>query len=114
MASLELRNQTYRVVFMFRGRKYGYSLDTGDRDTAEALRGGVEKTLKEAESHHQTSGRQEAAVLPERQAGNSSRAGLRASSCGDSGQGSRSFQADVSRLQVGVAARFPCAASQLH
>lgn len=45
MASLELRNKTYRVVFMFRGRKYGYSLDTGDRETAEGLLGGVEKTL---------------------------------------------------------------------
>jgi hypothetical protein len=45
VASLELRNQTYRVVFMYRGNKLGYSLDTGDRQTAEALRGGVEKTL---------------------------------------------------------------------
>jgi len=45
MASLELRNQTFRVVFMYAGRKYAYSLDTGDRQTAEALRGGVEKTL---------------------------------------------------------------------
>ena len=45
MASLELRNQTYRVVFMYRGKKFGYSLDTGDRQTAEALLGGVEKTL---------------------------------------------------------------------
>jgi hypothetical protein len=45
MASLELRNQTYRVVFLNRGKKYGYSLDTGDADIAEALRGGVEKTL---------------------------------------------------------------------
>jgi integrase len=51
MASLELRNQTYRVVFMFRGRKYGYSLDTGDHDTAEALRGGVEKTLMRVEQN---------------------------------------------------------------
>src|SRR5262245_42330000 len=51
MASLELRNQTYRVVFMFRGRKYGYSLGTGDRDTAEALRGGVEKTLMRVEQN---------------------------------------------------------------
>ena len=51
MASLELRNQTYRVVFMFRGRKYGYSLDTGDRTTAEALRGGVEKTLIRGEQN---------------------------------------------------------------
>ena len=45
MASLELRNQTYRVVFMLAGRKYGYSLDTGDLETAHGLRGGVEKTL---------------------------------------------------------------------
>ncbi len=45
MASLELRNKTYRITFMYGGRKYGYSLDTGDRQTAEALRGGVEKTL---------------------------------------------------------------------
>lgn len=45
MASLELRNQTYRVVFMHAGRKYGYSLDTSDITTAEGLRGGVEKTL---------------------------------------------------------------------
>jgi hypothetical protein len=29
MASLEKRNLTYRVVFMYGGRKYGYSLDTG-------------------------------------------------------------------------------------
>ena len=45
MASLELRNQTYRVVFMYAGKKYGYSLDTGKPDVAAALRGGVEKTL---------------------------------------------------------------------
>ena len=45
MASLELRNQKYRVVFMHAGRKYGYSLDTADLETAEGLRGGVEKTL---------------------------------------------------------------------
>src|SRR5262245_44554764 len=45
MAALELRNKTYRVVFMYAGKKYAYSLDTGDRDMAEALRGGVEKTL---------------------------------------------------------------------
>jgi integrase len=45
MASLELRNKTYRVVFMYGGHKYGYSLDTGDQETAEGLRGGVEKTL---------------------------------------------------------------------
>ncbi len=45
MAALELRNKTYRVVFMYAGKKYAYSLDTGESDIAEALRGGVEKTL---------------------------------------------------------------------
>lgn len=45
MASLELRNKTYRVVFMHAGRRYGYSLGTGDRQTAEALAGGIDKTL---------------------------------------------------------------------
>jgi hypothetical protein len=45
MASLELRNKKYRVVFVLGGRKYGYTLNTGDSSTAEALRGGVEKTL---------------------------------------------------------------------
>jgi hypothetical protein len=44
MASLELRNRTYRF-FMYGGKKYGYTLDTDDQQTAEALRGGVEKTL---------------------------------------------------------------------
>jgi len=45
MASLELRNKTYRVVFMHGGKKYAYSLGTRERDMAEALRGAVEKTL---------------------------------------------------------------------
>jgi hypothetical protein len=32
VAALELRHQTYLGVFMFAGRKYSYSLDTGDSD----------------------------------------------------------------------------------
>jgi hypothetical protein len=44
-ASLELHNKTDRVVFRYAPRKDGYSLDTGDQQTAKALRGGVEKTL---------------------------------------------------------------------
>jgi hypothetical protein len=36
MSSLELRNQTYRIVFMYGGRKYGSSLDTGSHSTAPA------------------------------------------------------------------------------
>jgi integrase len=45
VAALELRNKTYRVVFMYAGKKHAFSLDTGDNDIADALRGGVEKTL---------------------------------------------------------------------
>ncbi|MFO0875979.1 MAG: hypothetical protein U0840_01290 [Gemmataceae bacterium] len=35
----------YRVVFLYANRKYSYSLETSDLPTANALRGGVEKTL---------------------------------------------------------------------
>lgn len=45
MAALERRNDSYRVVFMYGGRKHAYSVGTADRVTAEALRGGAEKTL---------------------------------------------------------------------
>ena len=43
MASLEKRNQTYRIVFMYGGKHHGFSLKTGDRREAESLAGGVEK-----------------------------------------------------------------------
>jgi integrase len=45
MATLERRNQTYRIVFWQNSKRYSFSLDTSDQRTAEALRGGVEKTL---------------------------------------------------------------------
>lgn len=45
MATLERRNLTYRVVFWQKSKRYSFSLDTSDLRTAEALRGGVEKTL---------------------------------------------------------------------
>ena len=45
MASLEKRNHSFRVVFMYGGKRYSYSLKTDRREEAEALRGGVEKTL---------------------------------------------------------------------
>jgi integrase len=45
MASLEIRNQIYRVVFRYAGRRYAYSLNTRDQTTAEGFRGGVENTL---------------------------------------------------------------------
>lgn len=49
MASLEKRNQTYRIVFMYGGKRHGFSLGTGDRREAESLAGGVEKTLMRIE-----------------------------------------------------------------
>lgn len=45
MASLELRADRYRVVFRFGGKKYSTTLNTTNHREAQALRGGVEKTL---------------------------------------------------------------------
>lgn len=45
MASLERRNDCYRIVFRHLGKKYGFSTDTTNRSIAEALRGGIDKTL---------------------------------------------------------------------
>jgi hypothetical protein len=44
-ASPELRNKACRAVFVYREHKYGYSPDTGDRDIAEGLSGGIENAL---------------------------------------------------------------------
>src|SRR5260370_20197062 len=49
VASLEKRNQTYRIVFRYDGKRHGFSLGTGDRHEAETLAGGVEKTLMRLE-----------------------------------------------------------------
>ena len=49
MASLEKRNQSYRIVFMYEGKRYGFSLGTGDRREAESLTGAVEKVLMRIE-----------------------------------------------------------------
>ncbi len=49
MASLEKRNQTCRIVFMYGGKRHGFSLGTGDRREAGTLAGGVEKTLMRIE-----------------------------------------------------------------
>ena len=49
MASLEKRKQTYRIVFMHGGKRYSFSLKTGDCREAEALAGGVEKVLMRIE-----------------------------------------------------------------
>jgi integrase len=51
MASLEKRSNFFRVVFMYQGRRYSYSLGTGNRLDAEALRGGIEKTLMRIEQN---------------------------------------------------------------
>jgi integrase len=51
VASLEKRNQTYRIVFMYGGKRHGFSLGTGDRHEAESLIGGVEKTLMRIEQN---------------------------------------------------------------
>ena len=51
MASLEKRSNFFRVVFMYQGRRYSYSLGTGNRPDAEELRGGIEKTLMRIEQN---------------------------------------------------------------
>jgi hypothetical protein len=40
MASLEKRNEIYRIVFMYGGKRHGFSLGTGDRREAVGLAGG--------------------------------------------------------------------------
>src|SRR5438309_1070496 len=45
MASLELQNNYYRLVFLYRGKKLSYSLKTGNKRQAELLQGAAEKVL---------------------------------------------------------------------
>jgi integrase len=45
MASLELQNETYRIVFLHSGRKRSYSLKTGSEKDAERMKGSVEDIL---------------------------------------------------------------------
>jgi integrase len=47
MASIELRNKTYHVVFRFGGKKYTRSLDTDDSGKAESWKGMVEETIRD-------------------------------------------------------------------
>jgi integrase len=49
MASLELRNKGYRLVFRWRGRKLSYSLKTENPRTAEAFKGAAELQLTRLE-----------------------------------------------------------------
>jgi len=43
MESLELRNETYRVVFRYAGRKFGYSLNTADLESRPKVSSAVSK-----------------------------------------------------------------------
>src|SRR5205823_3767430 len=45
MAFLEKRNGWFRVVFKFQGRRFAHALGTQDEKTADAIRGGVDRTL---------------------------------------------------------------------
>lgn len=45
MASLEQRGGWFRAIFRHGGKRYTQSLNTTDRKQAEALLGGIEKTL---------------------------------------------------------------------
>jgi integrase len=45
MASVEKRGNRYRVIFRYAGRRYTHSLKTTDPKEADALAGGLEKTL---------------------------------------------------------------------
>jgi integrase len=45
MAFLEKRNGWFRVVFKFQGRRFAHALGTQDERTADAIRGGVDRTL---------------------------------------------------------------------
>ena len=54
MASLELRKETYRIVFMFRGHKMGFSLGTGNEKAAEQLVKGIENLLWELDQGYKT------------------------------------------------------------
>jgi hypothetical protein len=51
VASLELRKNTYRVVFLYRNRKYGFSLDTGDRTTVLTRLAEVVKKMQAARAN---------------------------------------------------------------
>lgn len=45
MAFLEQRGGWYRVVFTFRGERFAHAVGTTDKRTADAIRGGVERTI---------------------------------------------------------------------
>lgn len=45
MALLEQRGGRYRVVFTFRGERFAHAVGTTNKRTADAIRGGVERTI---------------------------------------------------------------------
>ena len=46
MASLELRNEIFRIVFRFAGRKFSQSLATGSESIAIGLKASLEQRIK--------------------------------------------------------------------
>ena len=49
MAFLEQRGGWYRVVFTFRGERFAHAVGTTNKRTADAIRGGVERTILQIE-----------------------------------------------------------------
>lgn len=45
MAFLEQRGDWYRIVFTFKGERYTHSVHTTDRRVADAIRGGIDRTI---------------------------------------------------------------------
>lgn len=45
MAFLELRDERYRVVFTFGGKRYTHSVRTDDKRVADGIRGGIDRTI---------------------------------------------------------------------
>jgi integrase len=45
MATLERRNDHFRIIFFYKNKRYAQSLHTGDIKEAETLRGGIEERL---------------------------------------------------------------------
>jgi hypothetical protein len=45
MAFVEQRGKRHRIIFRFAGRRYTHTLNTTNRKDADALKGGIERTL---------------------------------------------------------------------
>jgi hypothetical protein len=45
MAFIEQRGQWFRIIFKYRGERFTHSLNSTDPEAAQALKGGIEKTI---------------------------------------------------------------------